>query len=92
MPVRRTVFLFPTTHAVMRAGQLLGDAGLAHEIIPRPKGVDADCGIAVAVEPSLGDRALVVLRGSCAEPSRVLAWETPNPGPHSLGAASNGHA
>jgi hypothetical protein len=79
MLARRTVFLFPTTHAVMRADQVLEQAGLAHEIVPRPKGVDADCGIAVAVEASLREAALAVLGENRSEPSRVLAWEAPSP-------------
>jgi len=78
MSARRSVFLFPTTHAVMRAGQLLEGAGVAHEIIPRPKGVDADCGIAVAVDTLVGEAALAVLCENRSEPSRVLAWETPS--------------
>jgi hypothetical protein len=81
MSAGRTVFLFPTTHAVMCAGQLLEEAGVAHEVIPRPKGVDADCGIAVAVDSSLGETALAVLRGSRSGPSRILAWQTPDPKP-----------
>jgi Putative Se/S carrier protein-like len=80
MPASRSVLLFPTTHAVMRAAQLLEDAGIAHETIPRPKGADADCGIAVAVTPSDRDRAVEVLRRSGSEPGRILAWESPAPG------------
>ncbi len=90
MPTQRTVFLFPTTHAVMRAAQLLEDAGLAHEIIPRPKGVDADCGIAVVVGAEAAERSLSILRENRSEPSRVLVWETPGPKPTAEGAASHG--
>ena len=56
---------------------MLEAAGVAHEIIPRPKGVDADCGVAVAVAPALREQALGILRGSGSEPSRVLEWERP---------------
>jgi hypothetical protein len=90
MPTQRTVFLFPTTHAVMRAAQLLEDAGLAHEIIPRPKGMDADCGIAVAVSAEVAERTIFVLRENRSEPSRVLVWETPGPTPPAEGATSHG--
>jgi hypothetical protein len=78
MPLRRTVFLFPTTHAVMRAARLLEEAALAHEVIPRPKGVDADCGIAVAVAPERREQALALLRAGGAEPGKVLESERPD--------------
>lgn len=78
MAHRRVVFLFPTTHAVMHAGQLLEDAGVDHEIIPRPKGVDADCGIAVSLRPERRGEAVRALAEGGGEPSRVLELERPD--------------
>jgi len=75
--VLRIVFLFPTTHAVMHAAQILDTAGIQHEVIPRPKGVDADCGIAVAVRPEQREAALAALRDAGREPSQVLHLEKP---------------
>jgi hypothetical protein len=72
MDDRRIVFLFPTTHAVMHAAQLLERAGVPHQIVPRPKGVDVDCGIAVSVKPEVREPALAALREGSREPSRVL--------------------
>jgi hypothetical protein len=77
MGARRIVLLFPTTHAVMHAAQILERAGIAHEIVPRPKGVDADCGIAVSVAPESRESALQELRKASREPSRVLEFERP---------------
>ena len=74
---RRIVLLYPTTHAVMHAAQLLERAAIPHDIIPRPKGVDADCGIAVSVAPEAREPALAALRGASREPSRVLEHEKP---------------
>jgi hypothetical protein len=74
---RRIVLLFPTTHAVMHAAQILERAGIEHEIVPRPRGVDADCGIAVSVRPESREPALSELRKASREPSRVLELEKP---------------
>lgn len=78
MARRRVVFLFPTTHAVMRASQVLEDAGVNHEVVPRPKGINADCGIAVAVEPAVRRDAVAALREGACEPSRVVELEKPD--------------
>ena len=74
---RQIVFLYPTTHAVMHASQILERAAIAHEIIPRPKGVDADCGIAISVAPESREPALGVLGDAGREPSRVLESQKP---------------
>ncbi len=77
MPERRVVLLYPTTHAVMHAAQILDRAAIPHAIVPRPKGVDADCGIAVSVTPEAREPALAALRGASREPSRVLEHDRP---------------
>ena len=77
MARRRSVFLFPTTHAVMHAAQLLEASGIDHDIIPRPKGIDADCGIAVVVDCGSQAAALALLREGGREPSRVLELDQP---------------
>lgn len=75
MPVLRVILLFPTTHAVMHAGQILSDADVANDIVPRPKGLDADCGIAVSVAPEDRSAAIAALREAGREPSRVMEFE-----------------
>jgi len=75
---RRVVLLFPTTHAVMRASQLLEDVEVEHEIIPRPKGVNADCGIAISLRPESRGEATQALAEGDSEPSRVLELERPD--------------
>jgi len=77
MPERRVVLLYPTTHAVMHAAQILDRASIPHDIVPRPKGIDADCGIAVSVLPEARETALAALREASREPSRVLQHEKP---------------
>ncbi len=77
MARRRVVFLFPTTHAVMRASQLLEEAGVKHKVVPRPKGLDADCGVAVALAPPSRQKALEALREGGCEPSRAMELEKP---------------
>lgn len=80
MALRRVVLLFPTTHAVMHASQLLEDAGVEHKVVPRPRGINADCGIAVALAPALGQQARRALAEGNCEPSRVLDLEKPDRG------------
>ena len=72
--------LFPTTHAVMHAAHILQDRGLPHDIIPRPKGLDADCGIAISIEPALREAATAALRSAGREPSQVVQHDRPATG------------
>jgi hypothetical protein len=81
MARRWVLFLFPTTHAVMQASQLLEEAGVAHDLVPRPRGVNADCGIAVALAPALRQEAAEVLDEGGCQPSRVVELEKPDPAP-----------
>jgi hypothetical protein len=80
MSVRRIVLLYPTTHAVMHGSQVLIAAAIENDVIPRPKGVDADCGIALAVAPKFREAALDALRQAGREPTRVLEWDRALPG------------
>ncbi|MGQ9731206.1 MAG: DUF3343 domain-containing protein [Candidatus Zipacnadales bacterium] len=77
MPTKHVIFLFPTTHAVMHAGQVLTDHNIPHDIVPRPKGLDADCGIAVSVSWDCHTTALAALRAAQREPSQVWEMEKP---------------
>jgi len=77
MPERRVILLFPTTHAVMHASQMLEDLDIEHNIVPRPKGVDADCGIAIAIDPRNRGASLEALRAKGREPSRVMELDRP---------------
>ncbi len=41
------VALFPTNSAAMRAEKVLGDAGLTVKLIPIPRQLSSDCGVAL---------------------------------------------
>jgi len=56
---------------------MLEDLDIEHNIVPRPKGVDADCGIAIAIDPRNRGASLEALRAKGREPSRVMELDRP---------------
>jgi hypothetical protein len=55
------VFLFESVHRVMRAEKILKGKGVAVDIIPVPREINSDCGVAVEVDAGVGEKALHVL-------------------------------
>lgn len=55
------VFLFESVHRVMRAEKILKGKGIAADLIPVPREINSDCGVAVEVDIGLGEEALRVL-------------------------------
>lgn len=45
------ILVFDTTHHAMWAEEIAREQGVAVEVIPAPKGVDAKCGMALEVLP-----------------------------------------
>ena len=55
------VFLFESIHRVMRAEKILKGEGIPADLIPVPREINSDCGVAVEVNLELGEEAWRVL-------------------------------
>ncbi len=50
-------FIFPSIHTVLKAEKLLKSHAVSHTIVPVPKAISSNCGVAVRVQP---DEAIVL--------------------------------
>jgi len=57
----RYVFLFESVHRVIKAEKLLKGKGIKVDLIPVPREINSDCGVAVEVDAGIGEKALHVL-------------------------------
>lgn len=57
-----TVIAFPSTHYAFQAEKACQEAGLPVLMIPLPREISADCGVALLVSPKLYERADDLLR------------------------------
>jgi len=73
-PEPRCLLLFPSIHHVLAAERALEAAGVAAELVPVPKEISPECGMAVAVAAAARTPALDALRGAVA-PRVVDGWE-----------------
>jgi len=55
------VFLFESVHRVMRAEKVLKEKGIAVDLIPVPREISSDCGVAVELDTGSGEEALKIL-------------------------------
>jgi len=55
------VFLFESVHRVMRAEKVLKEKGIAVDLIPVPREINSDCGVAVELDTGSGEEALKIL-------------------------------
>lgn len=55
------VFLFESVHRVMKAEKLLKGEGMKVDLIPIPREINSDCGVAVEVDAGIGEKALLLL-------------------------------
>jgi len=55
------VFLFESVHRVMRAEKILKGKGISADLIPVPREINSDCGVAVEVDAGIGEKALHIL-------------------------------
>lgn len=60
----RWIVLFDSTHHVMAAERALKDAHLPHDLIPVPKELSADCGMAIEIREADSAAALPLLDGA----------------------------
>ena len=64
------LLIFPSIHHVLAAEAALKDAGVPAELVPVPKEISPDCGMAVTIAPADRARALAALTPN--EPHRVI--------------------
>jgi len=70
----KVLLIFQSIHQVLAAEQALSAAGVAHDLVPVPKEINPNCGMAVTVAPAGRAAALAAL--ATAPPLRVLdGWE-----------------
>lgn len=62
MPTHKTLLVFESTYAVISAERILMDNHLQCEIIPVPRTISADCGMAIVVEKKEIDMAVKALK------------------------------
>lgn len=79
--------VFNSTHRVMQAESLLKAAGLEILLIPAPRALATDCGLAIRFERGLTDQLLALLAHqqllpayiSCLENGAYTRHEVPHP-------------
>jgi hypothetical protein len=80
-----TVISFPSSHYAFQAEKACQDANLPVLLIPLPREISADCGVALLISPKLLEqaedllsRARVTLAGTCQisrQRSRAKLWQ-----------------
>jgi len=64
------ILLFQSVHQVMKAEKVLKERGMAVDLIPVPREISSDCGVAIQVPSEVSEEALCFVgeRGlSCVE-------------------------
>ncbi|MEW5722524.1 MAG: DUF3343 domain-containing protein [Thermodesulfobacteriota bacterium] len=82
------IFILPSIHHVLRAEKVLQKAGQDFDLVPVPKEVNPDCGLAVEADPDQAGRVARLLAGAGLKieaafhrkKGAFLPW---NPGPES---------
>jgi len=57
----KCVLLFSSVHQVMRTEKLLKEKGIEVDLIPVPREINSDCGVAVELDTGSGEEALKIL-------------------------------
>lgn len=71
----RRLFTFANTHRVIRAERILRGHGLGVEVIPTPKEISSECGMALLVEDGEFQEALEILKTEGVEVVGVYEWD-----------------
>ena len=53
------ILIFESTHHALKSEKLLAGMGIKFDIIPTPKEISSDCGMAIRINPSLFNEQLV---------------------------------
>lgn len=69
----KMVLTFESIHKVLKAEKLLKRAGLGYEIVPTPREISSDCGMAIRVQEEVGEQAeqLLIDKGLNTELHRI---------------------
>jgi len=59
--VQYSVALFDSTSQVMRGARVLGQAGVRVKMIPTPRQISSDCGMALRFDREESDRVVTIL-------------------------------
>lgn len=57
----KCVLIFPSIHQVMRAEKLLKGKGIKIDLIPVPREISSDCGVAIELSTDSGKEACLLL-------------------------------
>ena len=57
----KSVFLFESVHRVMRAEKVLKEKGIEVDLIPVPREISSDCGVAVELSQESEEKAFIIL-------------------------------
>jgi len=60
--IMKYVFIFESVHRVMKAEKLLKGKGIKIDLIPVPREISSDCGVAIELSADLEAEALLILR------------------------------
>jgi hypothetical protein len=60
--VMKSVFIFESIHRVMKAEKLLKGEGIKIDLIPVPREISSDCGVAIELSEDTEAEALSILR------------------------------
>ncbi len=55
------IFTFASTHAALHAQKLLNTAGIPFTVMPTPREITADCGIALRIELAWIDESIAIM-------------------------------
>ena len=69
--VQYSVALFDSTSQVMRGEKLLGQAGVRVKMIPTPRQISSDCGLALRFDREEADRVVTILSENSVPPRGV---------------------
>ena len=58
----KCVFLFESVHRVMGAEKILKEKGIEVDLIPVPREISSDCGVAVELSEESEEKALLILK------------------------------
>ena len=58
----KSVLLFESIHRVMRAEKVLKEKGIEVDLIPVPREISSDCGVAVELSRESEEKAFLILR------------------------------
>ena len=63
-PSAKCLLVFASVHQVMKAEKILQKKGLKIDLVPMPREISSDCGVAVELPMELYEEVLVCLRES----------------------------